>query len=79
MTSSPISIDREFNSLSNGVGFGCLGATYAIFDSAYAPGPGILDPALGPPTQNSISPKVLSSLGESPTIFIFVIRPRILE
>ena len=79
MTSSPISIDREFNFLSNGVGFGCVGSTYATFDSAYAPGPGIFDPALGPPTQNSIPPKVLLSLGESPTMFIFVIRPRILE
>ena len=79
MTSSPIPIDTEFNSLSNGVGFECVGASYAIFDSAYALGPEIFDPALAPPTQNSIPPNVLSSLGESPTMFIFVIRPRILE
>ena len=69
MTSSPISIDREFNFLSNDVGFGCVGATYAIFDSAYALGPRIFDAVLRPPTENSIPPKVLSSLGESPTIF----------
>ena len=79
MTSSPISIDTEFNFLLNGVGFGCVGATYAIFDPAYALGPGIFDPALAPPTQNSIVPKVLPSLGKSPTRFIFVIRLRILD
>ena len=79
MTSSHISIDREFNFLSNGVGFECVDGTYAIFDPAYAFGPEILDPALGPPTQNPIPPKVLSSVGESPTMFMFVIRPRILE
>jgi len=54
MTSSHISIDREFNFLSNGVGFECVDGTYAIFDPAYAFGPEILDPALGPPTQNPI-------------------------
>ena len=59
MTSSPISIDREFNFLSNGVGFGCVGATYAIFDSAYTLGPRIVDSVLRPPTRNSIPPKVL--------------------
>ena len=51
MTSSPIPIDTEFNSMSNGVGFECVGANYAIFDSAYALGPEIFDSALAPPTK----------------------------
>ena len=45
MTSSPIFIEREFSSLSNGIGFGCVGGTYAIFYPTYA------NFRLGPPTQ----------------------------
>ena len=45
MTSLSISIHREFKSLLNGVGFGYLGGTYAIFYSAYA------NFQLGPSTQ----------------------------
>ena len=64
MTSSPISIDREFNFLPNGVGFACVGATYAIFDSAYALVPRIFDPVLRPPTQNSRERSRRKGLGE---------------
>ena len=36
MTSSSIFIEREFNSLSNGVGFGCVGGPYTILYPTYA-------------------------------------------